>query len=110
VWLGRQSSRAGGSEVVQRCNDLLGDSGAGGVSGVGDARSSAAGWIWASASATHCESERDQYRRRRDQGGRHAAANRHLFNELIGQLYLCLQHQQRFDEAKALPLTLTAAA
>jgi hypothetical protein len=34
---------------------------------------------------------------------RHAAAQRHLFNRLIGQLYFCLQHSQPFDKTKAVP-------
>src|SRR3981081_3137637 len=37
-------------------------------------------------------------RRRREHGHRHAAATRHLFNKLHGQLYHCLQHSQTFDE------------
>lgn len=73
-------------------------------------RLAAAGWIWAFAAATHCESARDHYRRRRDQGDRHAAAQRHLFNRLIGQLYYCLQHRQTFDEAKAFHRRTAAAA
>jgi transposase len=64
-------------------------------------RLAAAGWIWAFAAATHCESARAHDRRRRDQGDRHSAASRHLFNKLLGQLHYCLQHRQMFDEAKA---------
>jgi transposase len=67
-------------------------------------RLAAAGWIWAFAAAAHCESARDHYRRRKEQGDRHAAAQRHLFNKLIGQLYHCLQNQQQSSEAKAFPL------
>jgi hypothetical protein len=44
---------------------------------------------------------RNYYRRRREHGDRHAAANRRLFNKLIGQLYHCLQHRNTFDEARA---------
>ena len=73
-------------------------------------RLAAAGWIWAFAAATHCEPARDHYRRRRDLGDRHAAANRHLFNKLIGQLYHCLQQGEVFDEAKAFAATIDAAA
>jgi hypothetical protein len=47
---------------------------------------------------------------RRDAGDRHAAATRHLFNKLLGQLYHCLQHHQTFYEAKAFRVTINAAA
>ena len=73
-------------------------------------RLAAAGWIWAFAAATHCQPAGEHYRRRREHGGRHAAAQRHLFNRLIGQLYHCLQHRQSFEERKAFPQTLAATA
>lgn len=73
-------------------------------------RLAAAGWIWAFGAATHCEPARLHYRRRREHGDRHAAAQRHLFNKLIGQLYCCLQERQIFDEARAFPVVLGAAA
>jgi hypothetical protein len=34
---------------------------------------------------------------------RHAGAQRHLFNRMIGQLYHCLQSRQLFDEQHAFP-------
>ncbi len=68
------------------------------------------GWMWAFAAASTYEPARQHYRQRREHGDRHAAANRHLFNKLIGQLYHCLQHQQTFDETRAFPTTATAAA
>jgi len=61
------------------------------------------GSIWVFAAATHCQPAGQHYRRRREQGDRHAAATRHLFNRLLGQLYYCLQHWQAFDESKAFP-------
>lgn len=64
-------------------------------------RLAAVGWIWAFAAATHCESAREHYRRRRDHGERHSAATRHLFNKLLGQLYYCLQHRETLDKDKA---------
>jgi hypothetical protein len=70
----------------------------------------AAGWIWAFAAATNSPAARQHYRRRRQHGERHGAATRHLFNKLLGQLYHCLQRQQRFDEAKAFPLPPRNAA
>lgn len=64
-------------------------------------RLATAGWIWAFAAATNCPAARQHYLRRREDGDRHGAATRHLFNKLLGQLYHCLQHRQTFDEAKA---------
>jgi hypothetical protein len=61
------------------------------------------GWMWAFSAASNCEPARQHYRRRRENGDRHAAATRHLFNKLIGQRHHCLQHHQTFDEAKAFP-------
>lgn len=52
----------------------------------------------------------DTDRQRREHGDRHAAANRHLFNKLLGQLYHCLQHGYEFDEVKAFARTDQAAA
>jgi hypothetical protein len=48
--------------------------------------------------ASNCEPARLHYRQRRKNGDHHAAATRHLFNKLRGQLY-----QQTFDETKAFP-------
>jgi transposase len=69
-----------------------------------------AGWMWAFSAASNCEPARQHYRHRRENGDRHAAANRHLFNKLLGQLHHCLQHGQTFDEAKAFPAPLRDAA
>jgi transposase len=68
------------------------------------------GWMWAFTAATNCEPARQHYRQRREHGDRHAAATRHLFNKLLGQLYYCLQHGQTFDQAKAFPAPLRDAA
>jgi transposase len=68
------------------------------------------GWIWAFTAATNCEPARQHYRQRREHGDRHAAANRHLFNKLLGQLYCCLQHGQTFDVAKAFSVPACNAA
>jgi transposase len=73
-------------------------------------RLAAAGWIWAFAAATHCQPASEHYRRRREHGDRHAAATRHLFNKLIGQLYYCLQHDQTFEEGRAFPRAFAAVA
>jgi hypothetical protein len=66
--------------------------------------------MWAFVAASNYEPARQHYRRRREHGDRHAAATRHLFNKLLGQLYHCLQNRQSFKEDKAFPqLTVTAA-
>jgi hypothetical protein len=39
------------------------------------------GWVWAFAATKHCQPAGLHYRRRRDHGDRHAAANRHLFDQ-----------------------------
>jgi transposase len=62
-----------------------------------------AGWMWAFSATSNCEPARRHYRQRRENGDRHAAATRHLFNKLLGQLYHCLQNHQTFNEAKAFP-------
>jgi hypothetical protein len=66
--------------------------------------------MWAFSAASTNEPARRHYRQRRDSGDRHAAATRHLFNKLLGQLYYCLQVGQTFNEAKAFQPSLTAAA
>jgi transposase len=68
------------------------------------------GWMWAFSAASNCEPARQHYRRRREHGDRHAAANRNLFNKLLGQLHHCLPYRQTFDEAKAFPALLCNAA
>ena len=68
------------------------------------------GWMWAFSAASTHERAGQHYRQRRDHGDRHAAATRHLFNKLLGQLYHCLQHQQTFDGAKAFPTAINNAA
>ena len=66
--------------------------------------------MWAFPAAANCEPARRHYRQRRDHGDRHAAATRHLFNKLLGQLYYCLQNRQTFNATKAFPGAETAAA
>ena len=50
------------------------------------------------------------YYHRRANGDRHAAALRHLFNRLLGQLHHCLTTGQPYNDAKAFPPSLPAAA
>ncbi|GAB2571046.1 IS110 family RNA-guided transposase [Nocardia heshunensis] len=67
-------------------------------------RLAAAGWVWAFSAANVNEHARQHYRNRRDHGDRHAAALRHLFNKMLGQLHHCLQSGQSFDPIKAFGL------
>ena len=73
-------------------------------------RLASVGWMWAFSASATFEPARQHYRQRREHGDRHAAANRHLFNKLLGQLHHCLHHGQTFDEAKAFPMPLCDAA
>jgi hypothetical protein len=52
-----------------------------------------AGYLWAFAALRHSPGVGAHYRRRREIGDWHAAAQRNLFNRMIGQLYHCLQGQ-----------------
>ncbi|RKT08497.1 transposase IS116/IS110/IS902 family protein [Streptomyces sp. 3211.6] len=62
-----------------------------------------AGYLWAFSSLRSSPGADAHYRRRREQGDWHAAAQRNLFNRMIGQLYHCLQQRHRYDEALAFP-------
>jgi transposase len=64
-------------------------------------RLAAVGWVWATYAAINPGPARGHYRRRRDHGDRHAAALRHLFNKMLGQLYHCLQTGETFNPTKA---------
>ncbi|WTT40900.1 IS110 family transposase [Kitasatospora sp. NBC_00085] len=70
-----------------------------------------AGYLWAFSALTASPGAGAHYRARREHGHWHAAAQRHLFNRLLGQLHHCLQHHERFDENTAFPApALTAVA
>jgi transposase len=69
-----------------------------------------AGYLWAFASLRASAGADAHYRRRRERGDWHAAAQRNLFNRMIGQLYHCLQHRKLFDEHTAFPTELVAVA
>jgi transposase len=74
-------------------------------------RLAAAGCTWAFAALTASPGARAHYDRRRDAGDRHTAAQRNLFNRLLGCLWHCLATGQRYDEATAFPArTATPAA
>ncbi|MFC9916810.1 IS110 family transposase [Streptomyces sp. NPDC127197] len=69
-----------------------------------------AGYLWAFSALRSSPGADAHYRRRREQGDWHAAAQRHLFNRMIGQLYHCLQADELFDEHIAFPSELATAA
>jgi len=63
-----------------------------------------AGYLWAFSAITASPGAKAHYRRRRDNHADwHAAAQRNLFNRMIGPLYHCLQHGERFDELVDFP-------
>ncbi len=72
-------------------------------------RLAAAGWVWAFAAAARYAPARGHYQRRRAHGDRHAAALRHLFNKMLGQLHHCLQSRELFDPVKAFGRPVTHA-
>ena len=63
------------------------------------------GYMWAFSAMAHSDGARAHYDRRRDAGDRHTAAQRNLFNRMIGCLHHCLAHRVPFDEAVAFPAT-----
>ncbi|CAL9666582.1 IS110 family transposase [Streptomyces sp. enrichment culture] len=66
------------------------------------------GYLWAFASLRASAGANTHYRRRREHGDWHAAAQRNLFNRMLGQLYYCLQRRRRYDESLAFPTLLEA--
>jgi transposase len=66
-------------------------------------RLAAAGYIWAFSALTASPGARAHYDRRKDDGDRHAAAQRNLFSRLLGCLHHCLITGQHYDEATAFP-------
>jgi transposase len=73
-------------------------------------RLNAAGYSWAFSALTASPGARAHYDRRRDDGDRHAAAQRHLFGRLLGCLWHCLTTGQHYDEATAFPARPNMAA
>ena len=70
-----------------------------------------AGYLWSFAALTASPGAKAHYRRRRDNHGDwHAAAQRNLFNHMIGQLYFCLQNRTPYSEHTAFPTPLAVAA
>jgi len=61
------------------------------------------GYMWAFSAMSHSPGARAHYDRRREAGDRHTAAQRNLFNRMIGCLHHCLTHHVPFGEAVAFP-------
>jgi transposase len=70
-------------------------------------RLAAVGYIWSFAALTASPGARAHYDRRKAGNERHVAAQRNLFNRLLGMLHHCLQNNIPYNEAIAFP---TAAA
>jgi transposase len=66
-------------------------------------RLNAAGYTWAFSALTASPGARAHYDRRREDGDRHAAAQRNLFSRLLGCLWHCLTTGCGYDEATAFP-------
>ena len=66
-------------------------------------RLAAAGYTRAFAALTASPGARAHYDRRKTAGDRHAAAQRNLFNRLLGCLHHCLLTSQPYDETTAFP-------
>ncbi|MEU0589832.1 IS110 family transposase [Streptomyces sp. NPDC006132] len=60
-----------------------------------------AGFLWSFSALQASPGANSHYRRRREHGDWHNAAQRHLLNRFLGQLHHCLQTRQPFDEQRA---------
>ena len=70
-------------------------------------RLASVGYLWAFAALTASPGARTHYDRRKTAGDRHIAAQRNLFNRMIGILHHCLETRKRYDENTAFPKTDT---
>ena len=68
-------------------------------------RLASVGYVWAFAALTVSPGARAHYDRRKAAGDRHVAAQRNLFNRLLGCLHHCLHTGQTYDKATAFPTT-----
>jgi transposase len=76
-------------------------------------RLASVGYLWAFAALTASPGARAHYDRRKTAGDRHVAAQRNLFNRMIGILHHCLTTGTKYDEHTAFPageFTPSAAA
>jgi transposase len=70
-------------------------------------RLAAVGYVWSFAALTASPGARAHYDKRKTTGDRHTAAQRNLFNRLLGCLHHCLQTRQHYNEHIAFPTTHT---
>jgi transposase len=73
-------------------------------------RLAAAGYVWAFSALTASPGARAHYDRRRAAGDGHIAAQRNLFNRLLGCLHHCLQTRTPYNEQTAFPTQTATAA
>ena len=73
-------------------------------------RLAAVGYVWAFAALTASPGARAHYDRRRRAGDRHPAAQRNLFNRMIGCLHHCLTTGTTYQEHSAFPQPQPVAA
>ena len=66
-------------------------------------RLAAAGYSWAFSAISASPGARHHYDKRRNDGDRHAAAQRNLFGRLLGCLHHCLATGQHYNEDTAFP-------
>jgi transposase len=66
-------------------------------------RLAAVGYLWAFSSLRASPGARAHYDRRKHAGDRHTAAQRNLFNRMLGMLHHCPHTHQTYDEHKAFP-------
>jgi transposase len=70
-------------------------------------RLAATGYVWAFSALTASPDARTHYDKRKATGDRHTAAQRNLFNRLLGCLHHCLHTRQHYNEQIAFPTTHT---
>ena len=73
-------------------------------------RLASVGYVWAFATLTASPGARAHYDRRKAAGDHHNAAQRNLFNRMIGILHHCLTTRTKYDEHTAFPTPLTRTA
>jgi transposase len=73
-------------------------------------RLASVGYVWAFAALTASPGARAHYDRRKAAGDRHVAAQRNLFNRLLGCLHHCLAASTQYDDATAFPTTSSTPA
>jgi transposase len=73
-------------------------------------RLAAAGYVWAFSALRHSPGAKAHYDKRRATGDGHAAAQRNLFNRMLGMLHHCLTTGKHYNQAIAFPASHAAAA